>query len=299
MSTSLLQALDFSWDHSSDMLWQAKNLELSIWERMSRRISDYAVYIFAYLLGVEIGKLAAKRIPAETKTQYDEYVSKNSYLELKNQPVILVLNGEQDIAAPPENFQQLEEQSRCKIVFLKAAKLTGISVFIDNLKKSSNQIKLLWVRAHGTPFSINFGGFIDERLDITSNDDRAEEYNRQEIEKTQRFIQEQFNQLEPDAPIILESCFTGQETSAGEKNIAQFIADAVKRKVYAPSREALSIKAVTFSQEEGFQVVMTGFQNSTYFAQGSFLARLSAILHAYRNHYEDITRIFDPKTNSG
>jgi len=205
------------------MLWQAKNLELSIWERMSRRISDYAVYIFAYLLGVEIGKLAAKRIPAETKTQYDEYVSKNSYLELKNQPVILVLNGEQDIAAPPENFQQLEEQSRCKIVFLKAAKLTGISVFIDNLKKSSNQIKLLWVRAHGTPFSINFGGFIDERLDITSNDDRAEEYNRQEIEKTQRFIQEQFNQLEPDAPIILESCFTGQETSAGEKNIAQFI----------------------------------------------------------------------------
>lgn len=110
----------------------------------------------------------------------------------------------------------------------------------------------------------------------------------------EKLLMDQFDKLEADAPIILESCYTGQEMAEGQENMAQFISRAANRRtVYAPSREALPIdKTVTFSQEHGFNVGIKGIKASTKFAKGSFLRRMHAVWLGFRGIQEDITRKF-------
>jgi hypothetical protein len=282
MGTTLLEALDFSWNHAQDWMYQAQYQKLSIGAKAGKIISDCVVYLFASLLRVNTTeKIANRRISIKAANEYTDYVSSKSYANLRNQSVILVLNGELDIPTSPENFRRLETQSGCKIKFIKVQRFEDIKFEIESLKQCNNKIEALWIRAHGTPFSISFNQF--EQINVDKTDYR--------IEDTRRFLQEQLEKLEQKAPIILESCFTGQKVEVGKENVAQFIAStAGGRKVYAPSREALPIgENITYVPEKGFKVVIKSFQSSTFFAKGSCLSRICAIWHAYRDHVEEIT----------
>lgn len=296
MNTTLLEALDFSWNHANDWMYQIQQKNLPIGARISKTINDYVVYLFASILGINTQeKIASKRTSLKTATEYNEYVSNNSYVNLRNQSVILILNGELDIPVSPESYRELEKQSGCKIKFKKVRNLDEISFELEALKKSNNKIKALWIRAHGTPFSVTFNEFTKINIDLSGDTQFEQEFLRKEIEKTRLFLQQQLKHLEHDAPIILESCFTGQKVEAGKENMAQFIANAAGgRKVYAPSREALPIdKGITYTSEKGFKVIIKSFQSSTYFAKGSCLSRICAIWHAFRHHEEEITCEFN------
>jgi hypothetical protein len=291
MATSIIDALDFRWNHTNDFLWQLQFQKLPLREKICKVISDYAVYIFAYILGADdLTKLGEKKTPLETKNTYDLYINKhNSYLLPYHKSIILILNGEGHIATSPETFQQLEDQSQCKIVFHDIRKLEDIAEIISSLRNRSNQIRALWIRAHATPETITFHQY-EEGLDIRPLTETEQIIGSQRIEKTKKILQI-LNQLEPDAPIILESCSTGQKMEEGKENIAQFISRAAGgRKVYAPTREALVIdKTITYTKEKGFNVVINGLKSSTYFSKGSLMSRITAVWHAYRNHQEEIT----------
>ena len=154
---------------------------------------------------------------------------------------------------------------------------------------NNNKIKALWVRAHGTPLAISLSRYAEINVAPPGQFDQI--FGIERIRKARMFLQDQLKKLEPDAPVVLESCYTGQKMEDNKENIAQFIANvAGGRKVYAPSREAIPInKSMTYTPEQGFKVIIKSFQSSTYFAKGSCLGRICAVWHAFRNHLEDIT----------
>lgn len=287
-TTSLLEALDFTWNHNGDMLYHLQNSKLSVGEKICKRINDYIVYLFALVLGVDtFKKISDKRISVKTIEDYEKYVNRHSHISLQNQSVILILNGENDIPVSHQIFERLEQQSNCKIKFVKIEDLNNIKRELESLKKANNTIRALWIRAHGTPVSIDFA--IGAEVQIAQATPFDQSVNEQQIENTRLYLTEQLKELALDAPIILESCFTGQERESGKENMAQFFASAAGgRKVYAPSREALSIDNISYT-ERGFNVKIKSFQSSTYFAKGSCLARMCVIWHAFRNHQVDIT----------
>lgn len=291
MSTTILEALDFSWNHADDRMYQVEYQNLPILAKISKIISDWIVYVFASILRIDtLEKIANRRISISAAEEYKAYIYNNSYTSLHNQSVILVLYGELAIPVSPESYRQLEEQSNCKIKFKEIERLEDIELELESLKRCNNKVKALWIRAHGTPFSITFNQ--DTRISIGPTGlEKLDSSNRME---TRTFLQKQLRQLEPDAPIILESCYTGQEMEVGKENVAQFIASvAGGRKVYAPSREALPIdKSIEYVPGQGFRVMIKSLQSSACFAQGSIFARMCAVWHAFCMNEEDITGEF-------
>lgn len=277
--TNLLNALDFSWNHQgeSEILYR-------------KVIDDCIVYLFALILGMDnLKKISDKKISQSEIIDYIIYMEDHSHITPKNQSVILILNGQYDLAVSPDCFRRLEKESNSVIKFVKIEKMDQIEYEIEHLKKDNNQIKALWIRAHGTPVSIGFSS--GAKIKIEPNTILEDQVIQKEINKSQVFLKKQFDQLEPDAPIILESCSTGKKRANGKENIAQVIFSASGgRTVYAPSEDTLSIdKSISYDESQGFKVNFKAFQPSTYFAKNSMLARMSAIWHAYLNHEIDIT----------
>lgn len=274
MSTSLLEALDFTWNQ--DLLSRTQFIRLSTYEKLCKCISDYAVCAFAFMLRVGNHNRHYKKI----LPTHNAYVKAHSSLP-SNEKVILIIHTKNELPVSPEGYEELEKQSQYKIVFRQIESEKEIAEVLDQLKKQSNQIKALWIRAHGYPQQI----ILDNQFGISITCNSLFQAN---------FLHTQLNKLDTDAPIILESCFTGKKMPQGQENMAQFISRAANgRPVYAPSREALVIdKTVTFSQEKGFHVAIEGIKASTKFAKGSFLRRMHAVWLAYRGVKEEITRKF-------
>lgn len=308
--TSYLDAIDYSWNHdSTDFIWAIKNRNLSIGDRIVRKISDCAIFIFTLILGIRTEHaLAAKMKSKEVDHEYKKFKQDAcTTTDPSNESIILVLNAKADLAVSPDSFKKLERESGYKVVFREIEVMGQISQVVDRLKQSSNKIQALWIRGHGTPFTIAFnengpgtsyGLEGRDYLNITptriANPNPDFDFYTQ-IDLPKHLTQtapllNSINQLEADAPVILEACSTGQEVAEGEKNVAQFIAEQAEgRTVFAPSRETLTIDKTTFSKEHGFEVKMEGFKNARNAAKGSFLARLTAIWNAYKNRREDIS----------
>lgn len=288
--TNLPNALDFSWNHQGDIPYYLKNKNLPIAQQISKIIDDYIVYLFALTLGMDnLKKISDKKISQSEIIDYITYVEEHSHTSPKNQSVILILNGQYDIAVSPDCFRRIGKESNSVIKFVTIEEMDQIEYEINRLKKDNNQIKALWIRAHGKPVSISFSRGAE--IKITPNSVLEDQVSQKEIKNTSVFLQKQFNQLETNAPIILESCSTGKKRVNGKKNIAQVIfSTSGGRTVYAPSEDTLSIdKNISYDESQGFKVNFKTFQPSTYFAKNSMLARMSAIWHAYLNHEIDIT----------
>ncbi len=302
MGTTLLEALDFSWNHRDDWHYQIKNRNTPIVTKIIKKLSDYIVYAFALILGVNNEeKLAKRRISLENTNLYNNYVIEKENVNYHEESIILIINGDGHIPVSTENFIRLEEQSKCKIKFVKIESLKDIELKFESLKKNNNKIKALWIRAHGTRTSINFNhsARIDishptQFADLTFQNHYNSDCNKQD-KIMQLLLQKQLEKLEQDSPIILESCYTGQMLeNDNSQNVAQFIANTTNLSVYAPSREALAIDdGITYDLEHGFKIKIKSIQSSTYFSKGSCLARMCAIWHAFRNHEEEITRKFN------
>jgi hypothetical protein len=257
---------------------------LSLGQKITRLVSDYAINFFAYVLGV---KISGRNVEAIAK-RYDEYanaqVQNSSFCQ--DQKVILVLHIKGSIPTEPTHFEELEKQSGCKVVFKEAGSVEQAIQGMTDLKINRCTIETLWIRAHGTPTKITFQGVVSE--DVLN-------IKPQHCQTETSFCEAIDQNLELKAPIILESCFTGKPMPEGEENIATFISRFAKRKVFAPKREALNIDGgVTYSEKKGFNVKIKSFQADRYFTPLSFLARLSAVWLAFRGYKEDITQVIIP-----
>jgi hypothetical protein len=273
-------------------LWiqQREFQNLSLWQKITRLVSDYTIKFFAYVLGV---KISGRNVEVVGK-RYDEYANakEQNSSHCHHQRVILVLHIKGSIPTEPTHFQELEKQSGCKIVFKEADSVEEASNSMTYLKKNGCKIETLWIRAHGSPTTITFqGDFYTDALNIKPDDGLIDFH----LQKVTSFCEAIDQNLELEGPIILESCFTGKPMLAGEENIATFISRVAKRKVFAPKREALNIDGgVTYSEEKGFNVEIKSFQADRYFTPGSFLAKLSAVWLAFRGYKEDITQVIIP-----
>lgn len=260
---------------------------LSLRQKIIRLVNDYTIKFFAYVLGV---KISGRNVEGVGR-RYDEYANaeeqNSSYCH--RQKVILVLHIKGSIPTEPIHFEELEKQSRCKVVFKEADSVEEASKSMTDLKDNGCEIKALWIRAHGTSTTITFqGDFTADALNIKPHDGLID-FN---LKKVTSFCKAIDQHLESTAPIILESCFTGKPMLAEEENIATFISRIAQRKVFAPKREALNIDGgVTYSEEKGFNVEIKSFQADRYFTPGSFLAKLSAVWLAFRGYKEDVTQV--------
>ena len=95
MGTTVAEALDFYWNHKDDWTYQVQFRKLSSGDQIAKIINDYIVYIFASILGISASDgMPSRKISPTMVKEYKEYVSQNSYTNLQNESVILVLNGE-------------------------------------------------------------------------------------------------------------------------------------------------------------------------------------------------------------
>lgn len=97
---------------------------------------------------------------------------------------------------------------------------------MTDLKKNGCKIETLWIRAHGTATTITFpGDFTTDALNIKPGDGLIDF----KLKKVTSFCEAIDQNLELEAPIILESCFTGKPMLAEEENIATFISRVAQR----------------------------------------------------------------------
>jgi len=263
--------------------------KLSFGQKINRVVSDYALKFFAYILGVK----TSGRSVDDLIQKYDAYADAEEQNPswCRNQKVILILHIEGSIPTDPEHFKKLKKQSGYKIVFGNLNSIEDSISDMADLKRKGCQIEALWIRAHGTPTTITFGGICGDQLNIGEEGYFKEFY----LKKATSFCEAINNNLELEAPIILESCFTGKPMPDEKENIATFISRTAQRKVFAPKREAINIDdGVTFSKEKGFNVEIRSFQADHYFTPQSFLAKLSAIWLVFRGYKEDITQVIVP-----
>lgn len=173
------------------------------------------------------------------------------------------------------------------------------------MKNASNKIQALWIRAHGNPYTISLSKEEDDSLSeedvgrVVKNGEisiNSEMLEKSEIDETSHILKKYFDNLEAQAPIILESCATAGKMN--KKNIAQFIAEAAdNRVVYAPSRCGIGGKStISYSQDkQDFEVHLMGIEEKSWFRTGSFLHRLKLIWALNTSTPEEVTAVLNAK----
>lgn len=289
--TSLSDARDYCWNFLGDRQKEIQWSKYTVIQKMARWVSDCVLWIFDRLLLGD--KWNAKpRVNQNTPFQY-----KNGEARPLNsdKDIICVLEGDPMLCLSQEEVDQIEKDSNCKVGLYRVQSDADIKAICAQLDNTKNRIQAIWIRAHGWPDTIHFQG--DMSLSHCMLKSNSRDPWQLDLQKD---FQNLTNRLAPNGVIILESCSTGKDvenvdSEEPRQNIAQFFAKAAPgHKVYAPTREAIIDRHnVTYNNDKGgFQCQFKGFANSTYFAKGSFLARLAAIWHAARNHRVDITREF-------
>ena len=297
MSTNLTKALKFFWNNQSDLDAFFEFKKLTEVEKICKMISDCTIYLFSSILGMNsLEKIALKKYSVDLRREYDEYVLKKTSFGIKNKSLILVFNGETDNPVSPESFERLERQSGFVVCFAQVKESNDILYNINYIKNSGNDIKAIWIRAHGSPQQIHFSQY-KNGLDISPLNDFEKITNNQRIVTAKSTLEMINQQLDPDAPVILESCYTGQKLQDDKENIAEFISKIMKgRKIYAPSREALVIdNTVNYVAGKGFEVIINSFKEDEYFAKDSFLSRMRVIWLAFCNIQQNIAIEFQSK----
>jgi hypothetical protein len=261
MVTSYGDAMKFYLNYNQMERYQFH--KLSGFQQFCQLFTDCIVYIVALVLNVHDETKIRKN---DTHHEYDTFVQEHSIIPY-NKNVIVIFTIELDIPVSIEGYKELE--NNFTIIFHKISGSDEIIHFLNQVKQESNNIKALWIRAHGSPTTIAFNEYDYNMLYCGSEVCR------------QLSIPLDFN-----AVVILECCFTG-DTSKTE-NIAHYIASCSRgRNVYAPSREMVSIdKTVRFSKQNGWNVIMEGIRASPY---SGFLGRLHALWLMKKFVKENIT----------
>jgi hypothetical protein len=315
MTDQLTASTDFYWNHPrTDLKYWKEFNQLSVCKRYRKCASDIGVGIFVVIMGIfsQLKLCKLYKPPAdEFYSAYTDYVNSRSNLNLKNRNIIVILNSENDknrsFVCDPQKFQKIEKQSGYDVVFISASKASDFFLGISKLHRNNNHIKALWVRAHGCPYRIILG----KEETFSSKPSTAQLV--AEVDKSfNRFnpwlMKEICSKLDPDAPIILDSCLTAAQfpkhkktknildhlTAPGlrknDKTIAQHFAKAAEgRKVYAASKLAYGSTVDFSSEERTWNVALQGIKELNSFNSYSILDRIRVIWHALRSHKEDVT----------
>jgi hypothetical protein len=295
----VLAATDVYWEHpSSDLAyWQEMN-RLPLCKRYWKYASDILVSKFVRITCYfrEHNLLNFNFFDNRVNKFYDaytDYISRRSDLNLQNRNIVVILTSARDenrtFVVDPKKYQKIEDQSGYDIVCISGSKVSDFAHSISRLHDNHNHIKALWVRAHGSPERIEFGEIAPSssmRLDEHSaeTDTSFNPFN-------QPLMQTLCSKLDPDAPIVLESCCTGAQLPNKQKNIAQLFAiNAEGRKVYAPS--TITIDADISFEKREWHVQLKNFKEPKSFNIYSLLDRIKIIWYTLRLYTEDVTATF-------
>jgi hypothetical protein len=279
MGTSYLEAMSFMWNHNA--MERHQFYKLSGYQKICKIFVDCVVYTIAVILNVHNETKIRKN---ETHQEYDTFVQERQIIP-NDKNVIVIFTIDLDLPVSIDGYKELEQNFT--IIFHTISFANDIIAFLHQVKKQSNHIKAVWIRAHGSPTNISFNEYDSDNLYCDS-----------------QIARELSIPLDLDAIFILECCFSGRLCQ--EENIAQHIARFSNgRTVYAPSREMLSIdKTVTFSDnanalssiddarvisDKGWKVIMEGIQSSPH---TGFLGRIHALWLMKKFRREDITMKF-------
>jgi len=149
--------------------------------------------------------------------------------KLENHVILCFTSTEDEEGAFRDEFKadMSDFERRMSVIRYNISSVREINEHASNLKLKGRKISALIIRAHGS-----------QELMILGPKNPSQIYAITPIAKI--FLKETFDNLEPDAPIILESCSTGKLDENG-RCIAKSIANYAKRTVFAPNEDAEAI----------------------------------------------------------
>jgi hypothetical protein len=166
---------------------------------------------------------------------------------IKNSNVFLIFrttsdeNGTFSIPSLFSTFK-LHNQDHTHIVYKDISSIEDMYSFINQIKEQNNQIKGLWIKAHGSSNGFKLGKSQEGKTTYLSNCEgqfENEYAGHKFIKKNSIKIEKILNNLSLNSSIILESCSTGKIDSLGNFSIAQTIATlAPQCTVFAPCQDA-------------------------------------------------------------
>lgn len=152
---------------------------------------------------------------------FTQFKKDHSLEKINNQNMILVLEAKHDHNGAFQEdqrplFQKLERTY--PVAFEIVSSIEDVANCVERARLQNNQIKALWLRAHGNPHEMTLDK--DKSLSIDNT----------------WMLEHHFNLLEPEAFIILDSCSTGRKNPY-YMNLAQNIASYARKKTIISSSE--------------------------------------------------------------
>lgn len=195
------------------------------------RVNDF-VYRLAVSVHTPIFNLSIslhERINNWIYKKYDGHDVYNS-----NIMVVVVPTSDHNKAfsgVTPVITYKLHNQNYNKIVYAKCSSVEDLNSFLIQMKKQNNRIKGLWIKAHGLPYGFQLGEKEAGKQTCVVNYKDADTNKR--INNSKEFSKV-LKKLQPNSPIVLDSCLTGKVDCLGNTSIAQTLADlAPKCMVFA------------------------------------------------------------------
>lgn len=237
------------------------------------------------LMGLSVGVLAFDWIM--NRTRYSNFAREHSKVDFDNEDVILIVKAKEDHNGAlnimsHENIQKLNTQKKYKVVCKTVENIGEIKEVINEVVvEKNNRIKCLWLSAHGSPYSLNFG-FLETRY--SNEEERFNARKRGMINAhSVADLTDSFSKLDEDAVVILDACSTGKIRSS-TSNIAQRIASRVRgRTVFAPVEDMVAIGAKIELTEDpitskaSISYKFTAPRIASFFSWQDITARFSAI----------------------
>lgn len=158
---------------------------------------------------------------------------------LQNKPIVLFLESIADHNGAYKNdsreYLNYLKEHNYKVVFKKISKIDEIEKNIRKVHRNKNNIKAIFIRAHGSPEVIELGNTKVIEGSINA-------YNAHSLSSA-------FHKLNPGTPIVLDSCRTAGIPKDKSINIAQRISHVAKHcNVIAASR-SLTYESLTYDKK--------------------------------------------------
>ena len=192
------------------------------------------------LAGVSLGK----HIVDVEKGRTSLYKKAHPINTVQNKEIALVLEATDDHNDAFKFQMPIQLEKKYPLAFKNISNINQFSEAIDESIQQNNKIKVLWIRAHGSPQSMTLGKADNENeyLAIAGiAGKRISIFNVQQLE-------ESLKKLDPQAVIVLQSCATAKQIKNGWENIAQKIARIAEgRKVICATDSFYDVKIKNLS----------------------------------------------------
>lgn len=170
--------------------------------------------------------------------------SSKIYKQIRNKDIGLILQSTFD---PKDAFNKIEEkiyvankinEAGYTAVYQDISKISDITYLIDQLKQQNNQIKVIWLRAHGNSEKIKIGPEDQDEIGST----------------TLPNLSQSLQQIDKAACIVLQSCATAQQLQE-EEPIAKQIAKCIPgRTIFAAHAKLYGVLNTEITELKPFTV---------------------------------------------